>query len=67
VRKRVAYKRCALHDAVLDEILVEHVAPRDHRRDKRGVKCKMSNLSHPPKNRHAAAPYQHRKVHRIAK
>jgi hypothetical protein len=33
-----------LHDAVLDEILDEHVAPRGHRRYKRGVKRKMSNF-----------------------
>jgi hypothetical protein len=29
---------------VLNEILEEHVAPRDHRRNKRGVKRKMSNF-----------------------
>jgi hypothetical protein len=29
---------------MLDEILDEHVAPRDHRRNKRGVKRKMSNF-----------------------
>jgi hypothetical protein len=33
-----------LHDAVLDEILDEQVAPRNHRRCKRGVKRKMSNF-----------------------
>jgi hypothetical protein len=29
---------------VLNEILEEHVAPRNHRRYKRGVKRKMSNF-----------------------
>jgi hypothetical protein len=29
---------------VLDEILDEHIAPRRHRRCKRGVKRKMSNF-----------------------
>src|ERR1700761_6664938 len=34
----------ALHDAVLDEILQERVPPRTHRRNKRGVKRKMSSF-----------------------
>jgi len=33
-----------LHSAVLDEILQERVPPRAHRRNKRGVKRKMSNF-----------------------
>ena len=38
------YKRQALHRAVLDEILEERVPPRAHRRNKRGVKRKMSSF-----------------------
>src|ERR1700677_4799591 len=34
----------ALHNAVLDEILQERVPPRRHRRNKRGVKRKMSSF-----------------------
>jgi len=34
----------ALHRAVLDEILEERVPPRAHRRNKRGVKRKMSSF-----------------------
>jgi len=36
-------KRAALHRAILEEILDERVPPRAHRRNKRGVKRKMSN------------------------
>src|ERR1700690_3805417 len=36
--------RPALHRAVLDEILEERVPPRAHRRNKRGVKRKMSSF-----------------------
>src|SRR5271155_6122681 len=36
--------RPALHSAVLDEILQERVPPRSHRRNKRGVKRKMSGF-----------------------
>src|SRR5277367_4869969 len=36
--------RPALHRAVLDEILEEPVPPRAHRRNKRGVKRKMSSF-----------------------
>lgn len=36
--------RAAFHDAVLDEILQERVAPRRHRRNHRGVKRKMSSF-----------------------
>lgn len=34
----------AFHEAVLDEILQERVAPRRNRRNHRGVKRKMSNF-----------------------
>jgi hypothetical protein len=37
-------RRPALHRAVLDEILEERVPPRAHRRNKRGVKRKMSSF-----------------------
>lgn len=33
-----------MHDAVLDEILQEILPPRNHRRNKRGVKRKMSSF-----------------------
>jgi len=32
------------HDSVFDEILQERVAPRGHRRNRRGIKRKMSNF-----------------------
>jgi hypothetical protein len=32
------------HDAVLDEILQERLSPRGNRRNKRGVKRKMSSF-----------------------
>jgi len=37
-------QRRAFHDAVLDEILQEHLPFRRHRRNLRGVKRKMSNF-----------------------
>jgi hypothetical protein len=37
-------RRQAFHDAVLDEILQERLCERAHRRNKRGVKRKMSNF-----------------------
>jgi len=36
--------RLAFHDTVLDEILQERLEPRGHRRNRRAVKCKMSNF-----------------------
>ena len=38
-------KRPALHRAILEEILQERLPPPTHRRNKRGVKRKMSSYS----------------------
>ncbi len=45
--------RARFHEAVLDEILQERVAPRRHRRNHRGVKRKMSSF---PLRRSGQAP-----------
>jgi hypothetical protein len=39
-----SHDRLAWHEAILTEILDERVPPRRHRRNKRGVKRKMSNF-----------------------
>jgi hypothetical protein len=38
-------RQAAFHDAVLAEILQERLPERGHRRNKRGVKRKMSNFA----------------------
>jgi hypothetical protein len=52
---------------MLDELLDEHIAPRDHRRNKRGVKRKMSNFPIRRRNDPPLPPTNIAKSIRIAK